>query len=179
MIAHWDVAAILTTLFMVFAVCYALIRLRARFPSTPLGNMRMLAFAVAVFGTCTFFVPLARTDPPVLSRADWSGLNLMAQVRAGNLDLSAVAFDIAATYLLMLLALVALLLPRPRKALLVISLLGVVCSSWALEMGHDLLFHWFVRSGSTLQMLKVGYAPAIYAIEIVMSVLLLISVSET
>ena len=103
----------------------------------------------------------------------------MAQVRAGNLRFSPVAFDVAATYLLMLTALFVLFLPRPRKLLLVIALLGVVCSGWALEMGHDSLFHWFLRSGSTLPLLKVSYAPAMYAIEIVMSGLLLISVSET
>jgi len=102
----------------------------------------------------------------------------MAQVVAKNLPFSPVAFDVAAAYLLMLTALLVLFLPRPRKLLLVITVLGVVCSGWALEMGHDLLFQWFIRSGIAIQILKVSYAPAMYAIEIVMSALLLISVSE-
>ena len=179
MSAHWDVPATVTTLCMVFAVCYALSHIGARFPSTTPGSMRALASVVVIFGLSTFFMPLARTEPSVLGRTEWSGLNLMAQVRAGNLRFSPVAFDVAATYLLMLTALFVLFLPRPRKLLLVIALLGVVCSGWALEMGHDSLFHWFLRSGSTLTLLKVSYAPAMYAIEIVMSGLLLISVSET
>jgi hypothetical protein len=105
-------------------------------------------------------------------------LNIISQVYAGKLSFSAVAFDIAATYLLMLFAMVALCLPHTRKILLVISLFGIICSSWAGEMGHDLLFDWFSRSGSTLRMQSVSYGPAMYAIEIVMSVLLLMSVSE-
>jgi hypothetical protein len=92
--------------------------------------------------------------------------------------LSPVAFDVGLSYLLMLFAMVALCLPYARKVLLVISLLGIICSGWALEMGHSLLFEWFTRSDGTLRMLRVSYAPAIYAVEIVMSVLLLISVSE-
>ena len=175
---HWDVPAILTTLLMVFAICYTLTRVGSRVPASPLGRMRALAFAIAAFGLCTFFVPLARTDPSVLGRTEWSGLNLMAQVVAKNLPFSPVAFDVAAAYLLMLTALLVLFLPRPRKLLLVITVLGVVCSGWALEMGHDLLFQWFIRSGIAIQILKVSYAPAMYAIEIVMSALLLISVSE-
>ena len=45
-------------------------------------------------------------------------------------------------------------------------------------MGHDLLFDGFARSGGTLKMQSVSYGPAMYEIEIVMSVLLLMSVSE-
>ena len=176
--AHSDVPAILTTLLMVLAVSYALTRTGARLPSTPLGSVRALAFVVLIFGLCTFFAPLARTDPPVLGRTEWSALDLMAQVRTGNLPLSPVTFDVAATYLLMLIALFVLFLPRPRKVLVIVTLMGAICSGWALEMGHDSLFHWFTRSGSNLKTLKVSYAPALYAIEIVMSGLLLIAVSE-
>jgi hypothetical protein len=175
--AHWDVAGILTTLFMVFTVCYAITRPRLRL-STSLGAARAPAFLVSLFGVCTFFTPLARTNPSVLGRTQWSGFNIMSQVYAGKLPFSPVAFDIAASYVLMLSAVVALFLPHARKTLLVIGVSGIICSSWALEMGHDLLFAWFTRSDGTLRTLRVSYAPAIYAVEIVLSVLLLISVSE-
>src|SRR5215470_10110117 len=179
MSAQWDVPAILTTLLMVLAICYALMHTGSRLPTTPLGSMRALALVVVMFGLCTFFAPLARTEPSVLGRTEWSGFNLTEQVASGNLGFSPVAFDVTATYLLMLTAMFVLFLPRPRKVLLIIGLLGAVCSGWALEMGHDSLFHWFIRTGGTLKILKVSYAPAMYAIEIVMSGLLLISVSET
>jgi hypothetical protein len=177
MSAHWDVAGILTMLFMVFTVCYAITRPHPQL-STSLGTARAPAFLVSLFGVCTFFTPLARTNPSVLGRTQWSSFNIMSQVYAGKLPLSSVALDIAASYLLMLLALVALCLPHARKALLVIGLIGIICSSWALEMGHSLLFAWFTRSDGTLQTQSVSYAPAMYAIEIVLSVLVLLSVSE-
>ena len=177
MSAHWDVAGILTTLFMVFTVFYAITRPRPRL-STSLGAARAPAFLVTLFGLCTFFAPLARTNPSVLGRTQWSGFNIMSQVYAGKLPLSSVALDVAASYLLMLLAVVALFLPHARKTVLVISIAGIICSTWALEMGHSLLFHWFTRSDGTLRTLSVTYAPAMYAVEIVLSILLLISVSE-
>jgi hypothetical protein len=173
MSAHWDVAGMLTTLFMVFTVCYAITRPDPRL-STSLGP----AFLVTLFGLCTFFEPLARTNPTVLGRTQWSSFNIMSPVYAGELPLSSVAFDIAVSYLLMLLAVVAVCLPHARKALLTISVIGIICSSWVLEMGHDLLFAWFTRSDGTLRTLSVSYAPAMYLVEIVPSVLLLISVSE-
>jgi hypothetical protein len=177
MSAHWDVAGILTTLFMVFTVCYAITRPDPRLLRS-LGTARGPAFLVTLFGLCTFFEPIVRTNPFVLGRTQWSGFNIMSQVYAGKLPLSPVAFDIAASYLLMLLVVVALCLPHARRALLAIGVIGIICSSWALEMGHELLFAWFTRSDGTLRTLSVSYAPAMYAVEIVLSVLLLISVSE-
>jgi hypothetical protein len=177
MSAHWDVTGILTTLFMVFTFCYAITHLDPRL-STSLGAARAPAFLVSLFGLCTFFAPLARTNPSVLGRTQWSGFNIMSQIYAGRLPASPDAIDIAASYLLMLLAIVALCLPHARKPLLLIGLIGIICSSWALEMGHSLLFAWFTRSDGTLWTLSVSYAPAMYAVETVVSVLVLISVSE-
>ena len=141
MSTHWDVAGILTTLFMVFAICYTITRPRPRL-STSLGTTRALAFLVTAFGLCTFFAPLASTNPSVLGRTQWSGLNIMSQVYTGKLLLSPVAFDVGLSYPLMLFAMVALCLPYARKVLLVISLLGIICSGWALEMGHSWVERW-------------------------------------
>src|SRR5438270_11518406 len=129
---------------------------------------------------CAQYIPVYAklTDGKVLGRTQWSGFNIMSQVYAGKLPLSPVAFDIAASYLLMLLAVVALCLPHARKALLVIGVIGIICSSWALEMGRSLLFAWLTSSDGTLRTWSVSYGPAMYAVEIVLSVLLLISVSE-
>jgi hypothetical protein len=93
---------------------------------------------MASFGLCTFFAPIARINPSVLGRTQWSALNILSQVYSGKLALSPVAFDLAASYALMLFAIVALCLPHARKALLAISIAGIICSGWALEMGRSL-----------------------------------------
>jgi hypothetical protein len=175
MTAHWDIAGILTTVFMVFAVCYTATRAHLDL-SASMGTSRLLGFVVAVFGLGTFFMPLVRASPAVLGKADWSSRDVLSGVYGGQLRYSAVAFDVVATYLLMLAAFAVLFLPQPRKPLLMIGILGVICSSWALEMGHWSLFHWFSRSAGTLTAMNVSYGPAMYAIEVVVSMLLLISV---
>jgi hypothetical protein len=159
---------------MVYAVCYTVTRRHLNL-STPLGTARTFAFFVTAFGLCTFFAPLASANPAVLGRTVWSGLDILKHVYDGTLRLSPVAFDVLSTYLLMLFAIAALCLRRPRKPLLALSVLGIICSSWALEMGHSTLFDWFASTGRTLR--TVSYGPAMYAIEIVMSVLLLVSVN--
>jgi hypothetical protein len=171
---HWDVKGILTTLFMVYAVCYTVTRGHLNL-STPLGTARTFAFFVTAFGLCTFSATLASANPAVLGRTEWSGLDILKHVYDGSLEFSPVAFDVLSTYLLMLFGIAVLCLPRPRKPLLALSVLGIICSSWASEMGHDTLFDWFSNPGSTPG--TVSYGPAMYAIEIVMSVLLLVSVN--
>jgi hypothetical protein len=44
-------------------------------------------------------------------------------------------------------------------------------------MGHSLLFDWFARAEGRFWMVSVSYAGAMYAIEITMTVLLLISIT--
>jgi hypothetical protein len=159
---------------MVYAVFYTVTRRHLNL-STSLGTARTFAFFVTAFGLCTFFAPLASAKPAVLGRTEWSGLDILKHVFDGTLRLSPVAFDVLASYLLMLFAIAALCLPRPRKPLLALSVLGIICSSWALQMGHDTLFDWFSNPGNTPR--TVSFGPAMYAIEIVMSVLLLVSVN--
>jgi len=98
---HWDIKPILTTLFMVYAVCYTVTRRHLNL-STPLGTARTFAFFVTAFGLCTFFAPLASANPAVLGRTVWSGLDILKHVYDGTLRLSPVAFDVLSTYLLML-----------------------------------------------------------------------------
>jgi hypothetical protein len=64
---HWDIKAILTTLFMVYAVFYTVTRRHLNL-STSLGTARTFAFFVTAFGLCTFFAPLASANPAVLGR---------------------------------------------------------------------------------------------------------------
>lgn len=146
MSAHRDIAAMLTTLFMIGTVSFALTRSRIGL-SMPFGSTRVFAFLVVAFGLCTSFVPLARVNPSVLGRSEWSGLDIALSVYRRSLPFSPVAFDIISTYLLLLCSVVVLCLSRPRKKLLMISALGIICSSWALEMEQFTLFDRFTRYG--------------------------------
>jgi hypothetical protein len=140
-----------------------------------LGTLRTPALVVTALGISTCCVPLVFTHPAVLGRIDWSALNLVGLVVSGNLRLSPVVFDVAISYLLLLAAFVALCFARPRKVLLLLSLLGVICSSWAVQMAHHSLFDWFTHSDGRLALLKISYGPAMYALEISMALLLLIA----
>jgi hypothetical protein len=62
--------------------------------------------------------------------------------------------------------------------LLVISLLGVICSSRALEMKQSLLFDWFIRTGGILPKVHVTFAPGMCFV-ITMSTLLIVSTNLT
>jgi hypothetical protein len=139
---HSDIKAILTTLFMVYAVVYAVTRRHPNL-STAFGTARAFGFFVTAFGLCTFFAPLASTNPAVLGRTEWSALDILKHLYDGSLRFSPVAFGVLSTYLLMLFAIAALCLPRPRNPLLTLSVLGIICSSWALEMGQHTAFDWF------------------------------------
>jgi hypothetical protein len=173
---HYDVAAILTTLFMAFAVGYWATRSNIVPNTGDLSKSELVQiFLVTAFGLVTLFVPLARTNIPVAGRTEWSGLAIVLWRDAWKFPPSPVVLDITASYTLMLFAAVAAFFPRPKKVLLVISLLGVICSSWALEMGHSLLFDWFIRTGGILRKVDVTLAPGMYSLVITMSTLLIVS----
>ena len=177
---HWDFAAMLTTIFMVAVVCYWVTRphpISKGGPVTKSQTVRVLG--VVALGFATSLLPIVRTNVPVMGRTEWSGLGIVSQVEVWKFPPSPVVLDIASTYLLMLLAAAAVFLPRPRKLLLLISLLGIISSSWALEMGHSLLFDCFIRLGGTLRKLDVDYGVGMYAPEIVMSSVLLIATDLT
>jgi hypothetical protein len=177
---HYDVAAILTTLFMAFAVGYWATRSNI-VPYT--GDLSKSALAqillVTAFGLGTLFVPVARTSIPVAGQTEWSGLAIVLRGDGWKFPPSPVVMDIAACYTLMLFAAVAVFFPRPKKPLLVISLVGVICSSWALQMGHSLLFDWSIRTGGILRNVDVTFAPGMYGLEITMSTLLIVSTNLT
>jgi hypothetical protein len=177
---RYGVAAILTTLFMAFAVGYSPTRSNI-VPNTGDLSKSELAqtFLVTAFGLVTLFVPLARTSIPVAGgQTEWSGLAIALRGDAWKFPPSPVVLDIAASYTLMLFAGVAAFFPRPKKVLLVISLLGVICSSRALEMKQSLLFDWFIRTGGILPKVHVTFAPGMCFV-ITMSTLLIVSTNLT
>jgi hypothetical protein len=101
-------------------------------PMKPLGKRRKwLALLVIAIGICTFFLPMVILDTPLLNRTEWSALNIVSKVyehklpvQGGRLDEGLI--EIALIYLLMPFALMALYLPGPPKALMVISGIGFV-----------------------------------------------------
>lgn len=176
---HWDGAAMLTTVFMVAAVCYWITRPHAISSGGPFSKSQVAGvILVMALGLATSFLPLARTSVPVAGQTEWSGGDIVLRVDAWKGHPSPEVLGIASSYFLMLLAAAVAFLPRPRNPLLVISLLGIICSSWALEMGHSLLFDWFIYSGGTVRKVEVSYAAGMYAPVIAMSALLLIAANQ-
>jgi len=97
---------------------------------------KRLALLVIAIGLCTSGLPLIILDPPVQNRTGWSALDIASNVYQGNLPVAKGHFDeglieIALIYLLMPVALMAIYLPGPPKALKAISGIGFVLSSLA------------------------------------------------
>src|SRR5215469_15324952 len=108
MATHWDIAAILSTLFMLFAVGYWITRPQLVPTGGRLSRSQFSQVVlVVIFGLVTFFVPLARTNLPVMGRTEWSGLAIVSRPDAWKVPPSPVVLDIAASYVLMLCAVAA------------------------------------------------------------------------
>src|SRR5579862_8080913 len=145
-----DVAGALTMLFMAGCLFYWITR-RRRLPDTTIsGGARIAALLVIAFGLATLAVPLVRTSPAIFGRTAWPGSAIARELYSGQLRASPVALDLVASYLLLAVAAVGLIVWGSRKLLLLVSILGIAASSWALEMGHDTLFDWFVREPHTI-----------------------------
>lgn len=103
----------------------------------PLGkNRKRLALLVIAIGIYTFFASMVVVEPLILNRTEWSALDIALNVYDGRLPVPGGSFDeglleIALIYMLMILALTALFVPGPPRALLVISTIGFVISSLA------------------------------------------------
>jgi len=95
-----------------------------------------MAFTVLAIGLATFFDPLVRVEPPVLDKSTWSALDIAQHIYSrelpvptGGFDLG--VFEIAVTYLLIAIALVALFVPGGEEAIWIASLIGFVISAGA------------------------------------------------
>ena len=100
-------------------------------------------------GVATFFAPIVTTDVPVHGRSDWAPVDLLA-TRAdrwlpapGPFHVHEVLYRIAALYALMLLALVLLALPSPRKPLVLLATVGTALSVVSLRWGYQ-DFSWLL-----------------------------------
>ena len=176
MAAHWDIAAVLTVAFMAATVIFWVTRPNVFATKGLFSRPHLLALSlVLAFGLATLDVPLVRTAPPVMGRSQWSALNILSEAQ---LRYSAPALELEVSYIVMLVAAGALLLPRFRKRLWFVSLLGVISSSRALNIGKELLFPWFSHAHGQFTQIKVNYGAAMYAGPITMSLLLLLSLDD-
>lgn len=109
-----------------------------------------LLMAIGLF---TFFVPIVTTDVPVHGRSDWAAVDFL-RARAdrwlpapGPFHVHAVLYVIGALYLLMILTLLLLALPSPRKPLMLVATVGaalsVGCMRWAYQDFSWLLYGRF------------------------------------
>ena len=98
---------------------------------------------VIAIGIYTFFATMVVVEPPILNVAKWSALDITLTVYDGRLPVPEGSLDeglleIALIYVLMILALAALCVAGPPKALLLISTIGFAASSLAKFLGQYL-----------------------------------------
>ena len=170
MTPHRDYIAAATTLVMVLAGCYTLYPRAAPSVREFPRKSRILCAFVLIFALGTCIVPVFKTSPAVLGRTDWSLLNLLTNIKSGQLKSSPVAFDLAATYVAMIAGVCVLLMPRPRNALLGIAFLVALCSAWAVNMADNLLFDRLKTSNGSAHV-SVTSAFGAYAIELLIAAL--------
>jgi hypothetical protein len=116
---------------------------------------RLLAVPLVALGLCTFVVPTITTDPPVLTRVRWSPLDILTQIHKGAVPtrsgdasgIDGVQFYFAASYLLLLFALLTITVLPSRKVLVVIALLNALISS-ATGSRHGPSDFWTLFYGS-------------------------------
>ena len=115
-------------------------------PSRPLGPQRKrFGFLILLIGLSTFFSPIVTLNPPLLNRADWSPFHMASAVFARELPVPNGHFDeavieIGLLYVLMILALVAIFVPKTTKPLAVISSIGFAVSSVAKFWHHGFMY---------------------------------------
>lgn len=100
-------------------------------------------------GVTTFFAPIVTTDAPVHGRSDWAPVDFLV-ARAdrwlpapGPFHIHEVLYRIAMLYALMLLALLLLAFPSPRKPLLLLATIGSAVSVVSLRWGYQ-DFSWLL-----------------------------------
>lgn len=151
-------------------------------PAKPLGEKRkQLALLVIAIGICTFFMPMVILDPPVMNRTEWSALDIALKIYERKLPVPEGQFDdqllqIALIYVLMVFALVALYLPGPPKALMVISTIGFAFSYVANWWTST--FHWTFGYYGHMQTWHMSRGPAWWILPWIMPSLLAICFAE-
>ena len=154
----------------------------------PFKTRRRLAFVILVLGLWTFFEPLVTFSKPIYGRTQWSAWNIVSQLRDGrllhlpdmlpDLFLNSV-FLIPWSYLLMLLALLALCLPRPQKVLRAIGGIGGIISLENIWWAHFDFSMLFFKSVDMLEKGGIRYALAMYVYAAVLPAILYISINES
>lgn len=103
---------------------------------------------VVAIGLSTFFQPFVTTDSPVHGRSQWTPLQLLVSRsdlwRPAPLPfhIQLVIYQIVLIYLLMLIAVLSLALPSPRKILEIVTLVGAATSVSLVGPGACRGFGW-------------------------------------
>ncbi|MGE5818730.1 MAG: hypothetical protein ACM37Z_11950 [Deltaproteobacteria bacterium] len=149
----------------------------------PLGrNRKGLALLVIAIGIYTFFATMVVVEPPILNLTKWSALDITLNVYDGTLPVPGGSLDeglleIALIYVLMILALAALCVPGPPRALLVISTIGFALSS--LAKFWDSTFHRAFGYYGHMQQWHMSRGPAWWILPWIMPVLVAICFAKT
>jgi hypothetical protein len=157
----------------------------------PLGpRRRSILRIVATVGILTFFVPLIATDPPVLSKAQWSVFDLALHVCQRELppsnhwatDLVKLPPDPALLYLLLLSIMVVLFFPSLHRHLAAMSAIGILLNSemWKFQdVDFERTFYGHLSYNSNSSLARhVGIGQLVLALLVVFGSVLFVVVQE-
>jgi hypothetical protein len=149
------------------------------------AGARRDACLVLVAGLCTFFAPMFGTSTSDGAWVAWSPLKLASRATAQDVRWSDVFFSntlggLVLVYTLLICGLAAVFLPRPRKALGGIAILGSIAGYdvfyWARLELPTVMSRWLLRS--LMPHVAVRYEAGLYLLMAIMPVLVLITFYE-
>jgi hypothetical protein len=91
---------------------------------------KLLSLVILAFAILSFFLPLVSVSPPVMSKAEWSPLDLVSYVYQAGLvrsssDLLNFPVEIALAYLLLPIAFYVVTVPRSQRRMIHIAVIGI------------------------------------------------------
>jgi hypothetical protein len=180
-----QVSAVLVLLLVIYVFIDAIASSRQDSPVEPLGRQRKsLAFLALGLGLATFFGTLVVVNPAVMSRSQWSAVDMVSGIWDGTFPppkgggFGIVLIDLALAYLLILVALITFCFSRSQKLLKVVGLIGCLLSIEALGRG-DRSFKVTFFGVATAQGNTINYGAAMYMLPLAMAALVLISVLDS
>src|SRR5215471_13578283 len=159
---HHGWSALLPLLFSVLA--FSSFAVRQELTIRPLGGARRrLALIVIALGISTLFLRLATISPPALGRNEWSMFGIFSEIRARNLPFDARMAYFTETYVLLLIALIAIFFPSAHKLLTLVAAAGTISGSWAFyRVDLTLLETFYGYRGWSQGVGTILYGPGLY-----------------
>ncbi len=145
------------------------------------SGRRVVAILVIAFGLYSFFLPMLVLKKPVLGRTEWTPFAMAEEVHNGRLPvdkhwIELPAVEDAISYVLLLLALLAVIIPGGASAFRAIALLGFCLSAVATRRAVSHYSYFLTGSYDTYYRGGASWGPALYLLPISMVLLAIIAV---